>query len=388
MPGWGSWYSHKEEKMDPSTLIPIPDTIPAPPWLFDLLDVSLFFVHIVLVNIVVGGALIALFSASRTTPGAGTKLPDILDKRLPLFLPFAITIGIAPLLFLQVVYGHFFYTSSVLMASYWIAVIPLLIVAYYGIYVYGHRIGDSPRLARLALAASVFFFFYIGFVYVNNFTLMVQPDRWGGYFHNRSGTLLNLYDPVLLPRYLHFIVASVAVAALFMSVLWSRRSSKELTDYSTHIKSGLRLFGVATLLQVGVGVWFLAALPSPIMHRLLGQDLFKTALLLTGALLALGAAACAFGGRLRVTVIQAMTALLFMVITRYNVRSFYLEPYFNFSQLKMAPQYGVLATFLVVLVAGLAVVLYMVRISFPSASKPQEVKIGGQVGETAQEGGA
>jgi succinate dehydrogenase hydrophobic anchor subunit len=364
--------------MDPAALIPVPNTIPAPAWVFQILDVPLFLIHIVLVNLVVGGSLIALFSALRRANRSGTRLPDVISHRLPLLLPFAITIGVAPLLFVQVVYGHFFYTSSVLMARYWIAVIPLLILAYYGVYLYAHRMGSSPIVAWSALTVSAIAFLYIGFVYVNNFTLMVQPHRWIAYFQNRSGTLLNLSDPTLIPRYLHFLAASIAVAALFMAILWDRRSGREPADYSKRVGGGLKLFGAATIFQVLVGFWFLSTLPSSVIGGLLGQDIPKTAPFLLAFLFALGAVATAFMGKLRPTVVQSVATLLFMAITRHNVRSLYLEPYFNTSQLRLVPQYGVLVLFVFVLAAGLAAILYMVRISAQSTgSHTDKIREGG-----------
>jgi hypothetical protein len=360
----------RETTMNPTNLIPVPDTIPAPPWLFNFLDVALFFVHIVLVNIVVGTVLIALFSRF-ARPGVWSRVTDVASKRLPLYLPFAITLGIAPLLFVQVVYGHFFYTSSVLMASYWITVIPVLILGYYGIYFFAHHTESRSAFSSPALVLSTLCFLYIGFVYVNNFTLMLQPERWVSYFQNRSGTVLNLHDPTLLPRYFHFLIASTAVGGLFMAGLWDWRSWRESEDYSDDARRGLRVFGVATMAQLFVGLWFLISLPAPVMNFLLGGDALKTTLLGFAVLSALGAITTAFSGKVRPTVIQALVTILLMVITRYNVRTLYLEPYFSVSQLKLSPQYGVLALFLLVLLAGIASILYMVRISFSSQSRRQ-----------------
>ena len=54
--------------------------------------------------------------------------------RLPMVMAFVINLGIPPLLFSQVLYGRAFYTSSVLIGAYWIAVILLLMASYYGLY--------------------------------------------------------------------------------------------------------------------------------------------------------------------------------------------------------------------------------------------------------------
>jgi hypothetical protein len=358
--------------MDPASLIPVPDTIPAPAWFFDVLNILLFLVHILLINIVVGGTLIALFYTIKGTSKTVTPLSDVISSRLPLYLPFAITVGIAPLLFIQVLYGHFFYTSSILMASYWIAVIPLLIISYYGLYIYTHKTDQMPMFSRIVLAISALCFLYIGFVYVNNFSMMAQPNRWAGYFENRSGSILNLQDPTLLPRYLHFIISSVAVAAITMAFMWHRRSIKSSLDYSERMKVSLKVFGVATIAQATTGFWFLFALPSSVSSHLLGKDTLLTILLWAGVCLGIGAITTAFGGKLRLTMAQSLATVVVMVLVRYNVRTLYLKPYFSLSQLKISPQYGVLALFLIVLLMGVAAALYMLRISLASSRDSQK----------------
>ena len=355
--------------MNPSDLIPAADAIPAPAVLFLLLDNLLFLGHLLLVNLVVGGSLITLFSPAsggRSDAGEGAA---ILGRKLPLFVPFAITLGVAPLLFVQVIYGHFFYSSSVLMAVYWIAVIPGLILAYYGTYIHARRREGAPRLARAALALAAGLFLEIAFVYVNNMSLMVQPSRWGGYFKNRSGTLLNLDDPALAPRYLHFVAASVAVAALLLAVLSARRSAANPGATASCTKRSLRIFAGATGVQMAAGLWFLLALPVPVRSCFLGQDPIRTGVLWLGVLSGIGALVTAWQGKLRPTLVQLGITLVLMVATRDGLRSAYLRPHFDLSQLKLAPQYDVLFLFLVVLLAGLAIMAYMVRLAFAPGGK-------------------
>ena len=50
-----------------------------------------------------------------------------------------VNLGIPPLLFLQTLFGQFLYSSSILMAVFWLSVVPVLIVAYYAAYGFVHR---------------------------------------------------------------------------------------------------------------------------------------------------------------------------------------------------------------------------------------------------------
>ncbi len=121
-------------------------------------------------------------------------------------MALTVNFGVPPLLFVQVLYGHLFYSSSVMLAVPWILVIPILILAYYGAYIFVKKADKAPVWSKGALVFTSLFLLYIAFVFVNNNTLAIQPDRWGIYFENPGGWNLNLGEPTLWPRYLHFVL--------------------------------------------------------------------------------------------------------------------------------------------------------------------------------------
>ena len=139
--------------MDYISLIPMPDSIPAPVLLFLVLDLLLFMLHILLINIILGGSLIIIFSRWKEQyEPLDSRLHGAVAAKIPTTFALAINLGVAPLLFLQVIYGHLFYTSSVLMAVYWIAVIPLLILAYYSAYIHINTYYSATLLSKAAMA--------------------------------------------------------------------------------------------------------------------------------------------------------------------------------------------------------------------------------------------
>ena len=65
--------------------------------------------------------------------------------QMPIIMAMGINFGIVPLLFIQVGFYQIFYPATVLMAWSWLAVIVLLIPAYYGVYVYAFGLtGKGP----------------------------------------------------------------------------------------------------------------------------------------------------------------------------------------------------------------------------------------------------
>lgn len=78
-------------------------------------------------------------------------------------------------------------------------------------------------------------------------TLMLRPANWMDYFKNKKGTILNISDPILIPRYLHFIIASIAMGGLGFSIIsWKKGKQRELY-------LGLRWFIGATIIQAITG---------------------------------------------------------------------------------------------------------------------------------------
>lgn len=353
--------------MQPLGFIPTPEAIPAPVWLLTVLELLTFTLHILVINIVLGGSLLLLvsrFTAKNDRPDASFHGPAA--KAIPTLFAIGINLGVAPLLFLQVTYGHLFYTSSVLMAVYWIMVIPLLILAYYGAYIHIRKYDSAALFSKLALFISTLFVLYIGFMLVNNVTLMEQPAKWTSYFANRGGTILNFSDATLIPRYLHFVTASIAIAGLFLSIVWS---FKQPDDAAAKITRGLKIFGIATAVQLAIGFWFLLALPKEIIPQFMGQNMPATLILFAGILLGIGSIITAFLNKLWLTVGHAVGTVVLMVITRHMLRGIYLADHFRTESLELVPQYGILALFLIIFVVGLGVVAYMLHMALTAGKK-------------------
>jgi hypothetical protein len=205
---------------------------------------------------------------------------------------------------------------------------------------------------------------YVGFIFVNNNTLMIQPEQWTAYFENRNGLILNWNDPTLIPRYLHFVVASIAVAGIFMSMIWTGRRKKGVAGADVKAKSSLSIFGYATIVQVVIGLWFLLAIPKGFIMQFMGGNMIATIIFLIGFLGAIGSIATAFANKLRPTLIILAITILAMVINRVHLREMYLEGKFSLSSLEVVPQYGVMTLFFIVLIIGLIAVAYMLKVAF------------------------
>ena len=342
--------------MDPAALIPSADNIPVAWGWFEVLKLVTFVCHLLLMNAVFGGAVFALLRGNSS--GAGPQLA----KRLPTTLALTVNLGVPPLLFVQVLYGQFLYTAAILSAVYWMLLIALVMIAYGLLYVYAGRLKSASAgpLSALALPVAVCFLLATSFILTNIMSLAIRPEGWTQYFQNPHGTILNLGDPTLFPRWLHFVFAALATGGLFTALLNFRDTGSEAAKARTIM--GMKWFTHVSLIQVAVGLWWLMALPREVMLLFMGGSALHTAVFLVAlgadvAVLVLG-----FMGR----VVSATAALVLTVAVmagmRELVRMAYLGQYFHPRNLEVTNQYGSFFVFLLSFAAGLGAIAYMLTL--------------------------
>ena len=351
--------------MNPAHLIPSPDPIPVPWGWFQFLLLLTFVLHLLFMNAMLGTGIIA-FVTHLKGAGRSSPLTTGISKKLPYTIAFTVNMGVAPLLFMQVVYGHFFYVSSVLMAFYWISIIGLLLIAYYSAYIYDfkHEALGSGRVFFVGLTVLILLF--IGFLFTNNLTLMLHPETWKEYFQKPGGTLLNLSDPTLIPRYLHFVTASLAIGGLFIAFSARFRTLRKIEETGDQKNTGLKWFCTATLAQIAIGLWFFFSLPSGIRLLFMGDSAFHTAVFMAGIAGVVLSLVFGFKKLLLPTAVSLMGTVVFMVLMRDLVRKAYLDPYFSLSSLKVNLQFSPLILFLSCFVVGLAIVGFVLRLAMKS----------------------
>ncbi len=363
------------------TTIPPPDPmpLPAPVWLLQFLLILTLVLHITAMNLSLGGGFLSALSFA-----LGRSLRNVnhqaLARGISAVIPYAIaatiTLGIAPLLFIQVIYGQFIYTSSILIAIFWLLVIPLLILSYYGFYYFNFRTRDWRKVNIWVVWLTVLAFLIIAFIYTNNMTLMLTPEKWRAmYFKNPYGFWLNLTEPSLIPRFLHFFIASLAVGGILITYYGLFKTPRDAKLGKWAIRYGVKWFTLATVAQMADGIWFLFSLPANIRAKFLGEDAGATAHLIAGAFLALLAIAVfhAFAYRKNPTpgiIIGSGLVLLtivLMVLMRDIVRRESLEPYWaeaglpqGLGSLPVHPQWGVFFVFAVLLILAIATLGWMI----------------------------
>jgi hypothetical protein len=179
-------------------------------------------------------------------------------------------------------------------------------------------------------------------------------------------SLLTLVKP-RKPRFLHFLVAAIALGGLFVAArgLLRLKTDKEYAQYQ--IRFGAKAFAYATMVQFIVGIWFLVSLPAAQRMLFMGSSYLASLIFGLGILGAAGtivlisrAARCnnpkpRFYSGITLTIL----VVGLMVVSRDMLRDSYLNRYLG--QYPIQIQWGVFLLFLVIFLAGLFLWLVMIK---------------------------
>ena len=353
-----------------ASVVPAADPLPlpAPPGLLWFLLLLTFALHVLAMNFVLGGSIVAAVARLREDDDA-RRLAGAFGSLMPAAVAAAITLGVAPLLFLQTLYGRLFFTSAVLMAWLWLGIVPVLILAYYGIYWMSFRgkASGARRFAAVAVAVALLLA-AISFVQSTNMTMMLRPEAFAAkYAESGRGLHLNAGDPSFLPRWLHMLFGALAVGGYAVALygLTKRRDDEEHGRWA--MRWGALWFVVPTAANLLTGLWWIGVLPRNVILRFMGRDALASLSLglgialgfVTLAMMLMAAGSADPAKLVKRSGWTLLATLAFMVIARDGVRQGMLAEAGFAPTAWIEPQWGVLAIFAVLLVAAVATTGWM-----------------------------
>jgi hypothetical protein len=356
-----------------SVILPTADALPlpAPAVLLRILLLFTFFLHLLAMNAMLGGLIITVWARWRRRQAGDPHalLADSVAGTTPSLVAATVTLGVAPLLFLQTLMGQFFFTSSILMGWGWFSVVVALMFAYYGTYLQSFQREKLGSARTPLLLVTVLLFLWIALMFSNNTSLMVAAQTWAAkYFANPRGLHLNLGDPTLPPRFLHAVLGAVAVAGLCLA-WWGKLRLKEGDSSGTFMThTGLTAFSWITASNLLFGTWYLMSLPAGARQRFMGGDLPATLMLTGGIVLALVMVVLGFrirnrpaDPRLWPLTFTTAVVLMIMVLTRDTARLATLGDLYRPASFPVKTQALNLTLFAGLLVCGVMMLVWMIR---------------------------
>ena len=350
--------------------------LPAPPALVQLLMALTLALHWLFLGGAFGGTLIVLISAFKgeAKSDQGKELHNCFVKQLPFFLALAMTMGVAPLLFVQVLYGNLFYTANILQAFWWLALIPLVIAIFYLLYFAWYRLKEGEPLTwKLPLLVCALFF--VGLTILSaNATLMETPSAWQSMRTPFQGVRLYHGDKTLLPRVILALTGLLALGGMFYTLV--PRLKKGMSDAALNhgFTYGFTATVVALVGYGGSALALLFTLPAEIRTALTsgsGESLIFYACAVVFVLALVAAVLARKGQNMKVaigTLVLFFVHLFALAGVRDFVRRMKIASFHKLSDMPVNPQWDSFLLWVVIFVAGLAVVGYMVKLTM----KPKE----------------
>lgn len=232
--------------------LPLP--LPVPEWLLVFCLVVFFLIHILFVNLMVGGSVLV-----SVLEWMGLKNPrwDALAHEVALTITvnksLAVVMGIGPLLCINLLYTMQWYSANALTGHAWLLIVPLVTLAFLLTYLHKYtweswNHGGKKMLHRLIGTATVLLFLFIPLIFLANVNLMLFPSEW----EKVRGFFSSLRIGNVLPRYLHFMAASLAMTGLFLAGWFGRRNA-DLSHLEGFTRPGLRrlFYKICTYITLG-----------------------------------------------------------------------------------------------------------------------------------------
>jgi hypothetical protein len=170
--------------------------------------------------VLAGSTYLAVFGVREALFGPCEPLQPIagmLRSWLPFALGIAITAAIAPLVFLQIVYRREFYTANLLLFNRWMSILPVLIVAFYLLYLQkSERWYSWPAAARAAISLGILgCFAFVAWSWTENHLLSLRDESvWADHYVSNDWFY---YDPEQFPRLAVWYVGAFPTLAMALA---------------------------------------------------------------------------------------------------------------------------------------------------------------------------
>ena len=359
-----------------------PMGVPFYPWLFQVLMVLTFALHIIFVNLAIGGSFMAVYEHYKKGEN-NKRLSRFLARSSTVNLSAAVVLGVAPLLFVQVVYDPFWYVSNLLSAWWAVGFLCFVTAAFLALYAFYLKRNPESGMKGFGFFGWLTF----GLLLLAGFSMhllsvqFLEPEKWklwylSGNIMNTSGT--TVYD-FRISRYLHFIIPSFAITGVFMMLYgWFFRQRQDMDKEYLHwvAVSGAKMALWATIIQIIIGFWWLFSLPKNLNFT---SNAFLWIGVILGVIffLVLMAAQKDPEKYAVLSALFAFLAVLGMAVSREVLRMVYLGK-FNYSiyTYKLNIHWGSTALFLLTFVMGIIVMAYPLTVAWKL----------GRYGTTSKEG--
>lgn len=342
--------------------------LPIYPIIFQVLMVLTFSIHILFVNLTWASSFLAFYFDLKNEEKY-KKLSYTLKRAIPSLFSVAILMGIAPLLFIQTIYDHFWYSSNIFSGIYLILFLFALMLAFSFLYIYYLK----EKAPRWLGGISFLLISFAGIIiHVLNIQ-MLYSEKWALFWHPSSFGRLNIFE---IYRFLHFFFASFALAGFFLLInswyLKKKGETEEIVDFRS--KLGIKIFLIFSVLQAISGIWWLVMVPGK--FKFYFYHLTITSIILFLILLHFMVKGLKnplkYFYHLGITL---FVLILMMAANRESLRVLFLkESGFSLSQYPINIHFPSFVLFLITFVLAILISIFMLSVIYRVGLKKEEVE--------------
>lgn len=234
--------------------VPFPFGLPFGAAFYFVLYVVTLVLHFAFAQYVVAGSWRLATATLLSKKKEHGPAVEVLRDWLPSMLGGAITLGVAPLLFLQLLYQKNFYTANLLLSFRWLAVLPALIIGAYLLYLLkAAPVRTGPVVVRRVAAVAAFLcFLFTALSWTENHLLSLRPEKWAEFY--ASNRMVYHEEAGLWPRLATWLAAALPTMAVmvYWQLWYARRRGREVPAVEARRLSTTALSGlIFTVLFAG-----------------------------------------------------------------------------------------------------------------------------------------
>jgi len=252
-----------------------PAGAPSHPVIFLVLGVVTLALHLTAVGIMLGSLLLGIYASFRKSNPFWEKLGFSMVYTSKVAVSIALVLGVAPLLFVQVIYDPFWYTANILSARWMLYFLIFLTVAYlclYGFLGIAHKkagLGVNA-FGTLLLVVALILFIHCGLVMHAISGESLLPGEWMNWYApdgviQPNGRKLHF---VLLPRLLFFLSLGIAFTGAWLLAYCDYSKTKPQADaaYLAWVrKVGAGWSWCGALIASLLAVWWMFKMPEALV---------------------------------------------------------------------------------------------------------------------------
>lgn len=241
-----------------------PAGIPSHPLVFQLLMVLTWVFHIAFVHLTLGAGAMALYAfLKRQQDSKWEKLSIAMTKVTKVSVSMAVVLGVAPLLFTQVIYDPQWYFSNVISAAWVIGFILTLIIAYtlWFVFYFKNHEGASHSIAVFGMVGLGLMLFDGFIMHVLSYQSLL-PEQWMGWYApngqiDNTGSGIHAYQ---WQRFGYIIVLSLVMIGAYLMAYadyFNPRADKsgDYLSWARGMGTRLALVGLAMSLPL-LALWY------------------------------------------------------------------------------------------------------------------------------------